>query len=200
MNTSAFTQKPSKSKPEYVVVPDAAIQPLVDKLVVDAAALKKLEAATKEAKDSLKAKAFPFWLRHSHQHGLVSGAIINGTKPNSALVLFTNGWRSDVTSHMATIKKVVGQPMADECFKASTVLTVKAGDIPADKQDAFVKGLTSLCTSLGLDPAAVVQASSPILPIEAFNSRRVVELTIEQNLALEDIIATPASVNIRTKE
>jgi hypothetical protein len=150
-----------------------------------------LESALKTDKAELKAMTSLFYFQQGHGHGEVPSSVSVPSIEGEVLVCFQNRY-STLASEAPLIPLVED---VSKYFRQSFELKIDGDKLPPDSAEELVAKLQVLFAEYGASDAITVKDG--IKPKADFHVRRHLDLTPEQNMALEQ--ACPIIAMCKTK-
>lgn len=188
--TQASTNKPkAKSYPQYPG--DTNTAALVDSILETDDQMKAAEAANKIAKADLIGIIMPWWLQqNTGRTGVAGSVLVSGTAPKTgappqALTTFKDQY-SKLIADTDTIANVIGVELAERLFTQRFKIEIDSDKVPSDKLQLVIDAVHQIATQIGVSEAISVKPFA--YPLPGFNEARHLQLTVEQNAALESII------------
>lgn len=189
-----IAKKKEDTKTAYPVFPDANGQAatIASRIIQRTAELEAIEGALETDKAELKMMATPFYFRNAHGKGDVASSVAVPSPAGEVLVTFQNRYKMlpDETALIPVLGDRVGA-----CFKQSFDLKIEGDKLPLAGADELLAELQELFAKHNATDALSVKEC--IKPLPDFHVRRHLELTVEQNLALDQ--ACPIVAMIKTK-
>lgn len=182
------------SKTAYPVFPDpngqaaiiaARIQERLDQF-------EALESALKTDKAELSLMTAPFYFQTNHGRAEIPSSVSVHSPRGEVLVTFQN--RYPALSHEAAVVGVLGD-RTGEFFEQTFDLKISSDKLPQDAAQDFINALFALCDQFHCPDALVVKEG--VKPTKTFHEARHRELTVEQNLTLQQVC--PIVAMIKTK-
>jgi hypothetical protein len=175
----------------YPVFPDANGQ--AARIVERVEQMDVLEGAIETDKKELRVMTNPHYFQVNHgRHDVPSSLAVNSSKGE---VLVTYSSRCKMLPDEAPITAVIGADRTAKYFRQVYEFKLSGDKLPADKAQAFIDELLELLNSYGCADALEVKAT--IKPTDDFHAARHLELTTEENLAVDE--ACPIIVMVKTK-
>ncbi|HUE37663.1 MAG TPA: hypothetical protein VMO20_09750 [Candidatus Acidoferrum sp.] len=194
-----ITKKTESAKTAYPVMPDTR-----DSALLAARILKRteefeaLKGALETDKAELKMLAAPHYFTVNHgRHEVPSSVAVNakdedGKVIGEVLVTFQN--RYSMLPDEAGVEPILGE-RTGEFFRQSFELKIKGDKLPEDKTQELMDELQALFTKYNATDA--IEVKEGVKPTKEFHDARHLELSVEQNLQLEQ--ACPIIAMVKTK-
>ena len=172
-------------------VRDSAI--IVDRILERTEQLEALTGALETDKAELKSMALPHYFAVNHgRHEVPSSIACLGAKGGEVLVTFQN--RYSMLPDESAILPVLGAD-ADKFFRQSFELKIKGDKLPAENTQELMDELQALFARFNATDA--IEVREGVKPVTEFHAARHLQLTVEQNMALD--AACPIIAMVKTK-
>ena len=207
----AIAAKKDDTKTAYPVFPaDPVVAEIAARILYRTELFEALKGALETDKAELKFKVAPFYFRANHKRhevpssvsvtaapefkdmDLEGNEVVRKTPGTEALVTFQN--RYSMLADESGLLPVLGE-RTGKFFRQSFELKIKGDKLPADKTQELMNRLQELFAEFNATDALEVKEG--IKPMEQFHAARHLELTPEQNLALEQVC--PIVAMVKTK-
>jgi len=153
-----------------------------------------LEGAIKTDKAELRLMTTPHYFQTNHgRHDVPSSIAVNSPK-GEVLVTFQNRYSTKMETE-APVQAVIGAQRTAKYFSQAFDFKIAGDKLPTENAQAFIDELQELLASYGCTEALEVKAC--IRPNSEFHAARHLELTNEENIALDQ--ACPIIAMIKTK-
>lgn len=195
LNLGAIGSKKASGKTEYPALPASEeTQALVTSILENSARLEALEGALEIDKAELTAHARQFYFAHCHGKAEIPSSVsCTDAAGKEVLISFTNRYKA--VSDEAALAALVGEENVAAFFKQKFTLKIDGDLVPEDKQETLIYRITELFAELGCSEA--LTATSSVMPIKEFHTRRHALFTPAVNLELERI--SPIVAAVKTK-
>lgn len=186
--------KASDTKTAYPVLPDpsgqhAAIAARIHQRTDEVDAL---TSALDTDKAELKMLATPFWFQHLHGKPEIPSSLSVPSPAGEVLITFANRYKQ--LPDESSLFPILGE-RAGQFFRQAFELKISGDKIPAHVAPQLIEELQLLFHKYQAGDAVTVK--DYIKPVDGFHEARHRELTIEQNLQLEQ--ACPVIAMVKTK-
>ena len=185
----------AETKTTYPVFPDANGEAAIiaARIIDRVEQLAALESAVDVDKGELRLRTRSFYFTTNHgRHDVPSSVAVNSPK-GEVLVTFQS--RCAMLKDETPVQEVLGAELTGKFFRQAFEFKIAGDKLPSDKAQEFVNELQELMESYGCADALEVKSS--IKPTTEFHAARHLELTTEQNLALDE--ACPIIAMVKTK-
>jgi hypothetical protein len=188
--------KPKDTKTAYPVLPDENGQAgeIAARIIERQEQFEALEGALKTDKAELKQICTPFYFEVNRSRREIPSSIAVNSLNGEVLVTFQN--RYSLLPDEAGVVTIIGDgDLLGKCFRQSFEVKIKSDKLADDKQQEFIERLQALAVELGCMDA--IEVKEGVKPTKEFHEARHTDLTVEQNLQLEQ--ACPIIAQIKTK-
>ena len=151
-----------------------------------------LEGALKTDKAEMKCLVTPFYFTQNRGKVEVPSSIAVHSDTGEVLVLFQN--RYTKLDNEAPMIGVLGE-RTGKYFRQALKLTIDGDKLPTDRTQDLLNDLAELFAKYNASDA--LQVSESVKPVSDFHTRRHLELSPEENLAIEQVC--PIVAQIKTK-
>jgi hypothetical protein len=182
--------KKAETRTAYPVYHHAEAALIAARIKTRTEELKALEGALETDKAELKQTVGVFYFQTNHGKAEVPSSISVPSEAGEVLVSFTD--RYTKTEDDSGIVALLGAERAEKWFAQQNEIKIACNQIALDRQQEFVDELTALLDRFNAGDAAAITSS--IKPVKGFHTARHTVLTIEENLALEQVIPIVAMV------
>lgn len=192
----SFGQLPEKKEETKTAYPqfcDPEALHIAARIKTRAAEIERLEGLLETDKADLRQSVGLFYFQSGHGKRDVASSISLPSEEGEVLVSFANRYKKIVDEN--PIVAVLGEDRVAEFFRCQDTIKIDCSQVPLDDQQAFVNEFQELVAKYNCSDAVAV--ASEIKPIKEFHARRHVELTVEENQALEEV--APIVVMVKTK-
>jgi hypothetical protein len=179
----------------YPVFPDANGQAAIiaARIVERVEQMDVLEGALETDKEELRVMTNPHYFQVNHgRHDVPSSLAVNSPKGE---VLVTYSSRCKQLPDEAPVTAILGPERTAKYFRQAYEFKLPGDKLPAAKAQAFIDELQELLNSYGC--ADALEVKTTIKPTDDFHAARHLELTTEENLAVDE--ACPIIVMVKTK-
>ena len=189
-----IAKKDETTKTAYPVFPDeqGKASEIAARILERTEQFEALEGALKTDKAELKFMVSPHYFAVNHGRHEVPSSISVASPQGEVLVTFQN--RYSMLPDETGLLPVLGN-RTDEFFRQSFELKIKGDKLPENRVQELMDKLQSLFAEFGATDALEVKEG--VKPVEQFHAARHLELTPEQNLALEQVCPIVAMVKTR---
>lgn len=122
--------------------------------------------------------------------GAETSTLLAVTEAGTTVKLTTKNAYSTKVVDPSVIVSAIGQKLTDRYFTQKTVLKLDLEKLPEDLQEKLATGVLELAKSIGA--MAAVSATQCIQPVTGFHEARTTALTLDQNLALDQVMPVTA--------
>jgi len=189
-----IAKKDETTKTAYPVFPDeqGKASEIAVRILERTEQFEALKGALETDKAELKFLVTPHYFAVNHGRHEVPSSVSVSSPQGEVLVTFQN--RYSMLADETGLLPVLGG-RTEEFFRQSFELKIKGDKLPADKTQDLMDRLQSLFAEFGATDALEVKEG--IKPVEQFHAARHLDLTPEQNLALEQVC--PIVAMVKTK-
>lgn len=192
-----IAKKDETTKTAYPVFPDeqGKATEIAARILERTEQFEALKGALETDKAELKFLVTPHYFAVNHGRHEVPSSVGVASPQGEVLVTFQN--RYSMLADESALLPILG----DQCgthFRQSFELKIKGDKLPADKTQELMDRLQSLFDEFGATDALEVKEG--IKPVEQFHAARHLELTPEQNLALEQVCPIVAMVKTKGRK
>lgn len=184
--------KKEETKTVYPVLVDEEASALAALIVDNREQLKALEGSLEVAEAELKMKATPFYFANSNGKQDVPSSISVPSICGEVLVVFQN--RYSQLKDESPVVAVLGE-RTEKFFRQSLEIKIKSEKLPEAHAQAMLGELEALFAKYNALDA--LEAKEVIKPTPEFHAARHLQLSVDENLALE--AACPIVAQIKTK-
>jgi len=189
-----IAKKKDDAKPGYPIYADPLAAEIATRIIERQEEFEALEAALKTDKAELKMLASPFYFNAGHGKAEVQSSVkVPGTKDRAVLVCYQN--RYGQIANESAIQALLGEERLSKYFRQSYALTIDGDKLLSHKAEDLLARLQELFAEHGATEA--LSGKEGIRPVDDFHVRRHLELTPDENLALDQLC--PIVAQIKTK-
>jgi len=189
-----IAKKDETTKTAYPVFPDESgnASEIAARILERTEQFEALKGALETDKAELKFLVTPHYFAVNHGRHEVPSSVSVASPQGEVLVMFQNRYSmlADETGLLPVLGKRTG-----EFYRQSFELKIKGDKLPSDKTQDLMDRLQSLFAEFGATDALEVKEG--VKPVEQFHAARHLELTPQQNLALEQVC--PIVAMVKTK-
>lgn len=197
LSFGTIAPKKEETKTAYPVYDNPAAAVIAARIQTRTEELAALEGALKTDKAELKQTVGLFYFHTNHGKANVPSSIsvpcLVGTEKREVLVCFQNRY-AKIDSEDPLIR-VLGEKRAGEYFRFQDKLTIDCDQLPVEDAQEFVDELRKLTERFNATAALTIKQE--IKPVADFHAKRHLVLTVEENMALEEV--APITAMIKTK-
>ena len=183
LSLAGMAKKKDDTKTAYPVVPDpnGQLAVIAARICTRDEEIKALESLYETDKKELRCLVTPFYFNHSHGKHDVASSVSISSPNGEVLAGFQNRYKQlpDERSLLPLLGEKAGQ-----YFKQSFDLKIEGDKLPMDKAEALIAELQALFAKYNATDA--LSAKEFVKPLSDFHARRHLELTVDQNLAIEE--------------
>jgi hypothetical protein len=192
-----IARKDETTKTAYPVFPDeqGKASEIAARILERTEQFEALKGALETDKAELKFMVSPHYFVVNHGRHEVPSSVSVASPQGEVLVTFQN--RYSLLPDETGLLPVLGE-RTDEFFRQSFELKIKGDKLPADKTQELMDRLQSLFAEFGATDALEVKEG--IKPVAEFHAARHLQLTPEQNLALEQVCPIVAMVKTKGRK
>jgi hypothetical protein len=186
--------KKTDTKTAYPIMPPTGDSAqIVDRLLERLAQLEALEGAIETDKAELKMLATPHYFNvNNGRHEVPSSVACHGSKGDEILVAFPD--RYSLLPDESALLPILGEKTG-AFFRQSFELKIKGDKLPENHTQDLMNELQELFAKYGAGDA--IEVKEGVKPTAEFHAARHLQLTTEQNLALEQVC--PIVKMVKTK-
>lgn len=155
--------------------------------------LDALQGALETDKAELRMLVGPFYFQHNHGKHDVPSSIAVNSEAGEVLVTFQNRYKK-ITSE-EPISALLGSERTERFFRQAFQLKINGELLPTDQAQEIVDTIITLLGQRNASEA--LEISEEIKPTKEFHAARHLELTVKENVALEQI--APIVTMVKTK-
>jgi len=193
LSFGGIAKKRADSKTAYPVFPDnPQIRELAQRIIERQQQFDALEGALKTDKAEMKCLVTPFYFTQNRGKLDVPSSVAIQSDTGELLVLFQN--RYTKLDSDAPMIGVLGD-RTGKYFQQAFNLTIDGDKLPTDRAQELLNDLVELFAKYNANDA--LQVAEAVKPVSDFHSRRHLELTPEENLAVEQVC--PIVAQVKTK-
>lgn len=196
---AAAPKASKKEDTKITVTPTPEVVKLVDSFIRLEQKAKAFSGAVETVKAQLREVAVPdYFTKNAGQHTPLN-MTAHGTGLNEALIAFTNRYTACDQEQICEI--LADNPKALDLYFQSR-LTVKVDQkaldaVSIDKKQEIADAINAMTKKLGL-PDGLFTLNVVAAPTEAFHEARHTALSVEENLAIQDVMPCVQMVKTRT--
>jgi hypothetical protein len=193
LSFGGIAKKKADTKTAYPVFPDnPQIRELAQRIIERQQQFDALEGALKTDKAEMKCLVTPFYFTHNRGKVEVPSSVAVQSDTGEVLVLFQN--RYSKLDSEAPMLGVLGERTGNY-FRQAFNLTIDGDKLPTDRAQELLNDLAELFAKYSASDA--LQVAESVKPVPDFHSRRHLELTPEENVAVEQVC--PIVAQVKTK-
>ncbi len=192
IDLSGIAKKQEKKATVYPVIDDARAKELAALIAKGVEEMEAIEANVEINKAELRSVTMPLYFRRFSGRAEVQSSMAVPSTEGEVLVSFTSKYKQPTT--LEALTALLGDK-AEKYLKSSFTLKIDSEKIPQDQQQDVVNALVSILATFGC--ADALTAAPAIAPTKEFHTARHTEFTVEQNMAIENIM--PMTVAVKTK-
>ena len=192
-----IAKKNETTKTAYPVFPDeqGKASEIAARILERTEQFEALKGALETDKAELKFMVTPHYFAVNHGRHEVPSSVSVSSPQGEVLVTFQN--RYSMLPDETGLLPVLGE-RTEEFFRQSFELKIKGDKLPADKTQELMDRLQSLFAEFGA--ADALEVKEGVKPVEQFHAARHLDLTPEQNLALEQVCPIVAMVKTKGRK
>ncbi|HEV2327630.1 MAG TPA: hypothetical protein VGY56_02450 [Verrucomicrobiae bacterium] len=194
-----ITKKTESAKTAYPVMPDTRDSAaLAARILKRTEEFEQLKGALETDKAELKMLAAPHYFNVNHgRHEVPSSVAVHakdeeGKFVGEVLVTFQN--RYSMLPDESAVQPILGE-LTEKFFRQSFELKIKGDKLPEDKTQELMDELQALFNKYNATDA--IEVTEGVKPTKDFHEARHLDLSVEQNLQLEQ--ACPIIAMVKTK-
>ena len=188
-------KKDDSKKTVYPVFPDpnGLAGALAATIIEQTEKMDALEGSLETNRQELKFMVAPAYFQLNHgKHEVPSSVAVNSPQ-GEVLVNFQNRYKS--LPDEAPIQQLIGAERTEKYFRQAFELKVNGDLIPVDHAQELLDEVVALFKRYNCE--AALEAKSCVKPTKEFHAARHLELTPEQNLAVDQVV--PIVSGVKTK-
>ena len=194
-----MTAKKADTKTAYPVFDDPAVGQQVSEIAARikrrAGEIEALDGAQKTDKLELRMFGSPFYYRvNQGRHEAPSSISIPSTE-GEVLLTYQNRYTKLPEGAEAQLNDLLGEDRVARYFKESFTLKIVGEELPEDFAQEIVDEISAVLTRFNC--LAALEVDAQIKPVASFHAQRLIELSPEENLQIEQIC--PVITMVKTK-
>ena len=197
LSFGGIAKKKEDSKTAYPVVPDpnGQLGEIAARIIERTEQLDAITGALETDKKELRCLTTPFYFQNAHGKADVASSVSVPSPSGEVLVTFQNRYKAIPDEN--AVLPVLGDKTG-LYFKQAFTLTIDGDKLPVDQAGELLNELQGLFARFNATDALSVKET--VKPVPDFHARRHLELTLEQNLALDEACPIVAAIKTRGRK